>query len=142
MATFGPFGTASKPTTRRAFVGALTLAALLLRLVLTAMPMPVATSAGMLVPICTAMGLQWRKLDLPKAPAEPAKKWGLDCPLCRITHGFVVLPAVPELCLPVEFSLTAGFAFHREAPSLRLAARPPPSRAPPLLSSREILIRA
>lgn len=67
---------------------------------------------------------------------------GLDCSLCRITHGFVVLPAVPELCLPVEFSFAAGFAFHREAPSLRLAARPPPSRGPPLLSSRETLIRA
>ena len=88
------------------------------------------------------MGLQWRKFDLPKAPAEPAKKWGLDCPLCRIAHGFVVLPGVAELSLPVEFSFAAGFAFHREAPSIRLAARPPPSRGPALLSSRETFIRA
>ena len=101
-----------------------------------------ATAAGMLVPICTATGLQWRKLDLPQAPAEPAKKWGPDCPLCRISPGFVVLPAVAQLSLPVEVSCAAGFAFHREAPSLRLAARPPPSRGPPLLSSREALIRA
>ncbi|MBL8666761.1 MAG: DUF2946 family protein [Rhodospirillales bacterium] len=127
---------------RRAVVSALTLVAFILRLMLMAMPMPEATAAGMLVPICTATGLQSRTLDLPKAPAEPAKKGGIDCPLCRIPQGLPVLPALVELPVPVAVAGTAAFSFHRAAPTLRLAARPPPSRGPPLLSSRETLTRA
>lgn len=121
----------------RGAISGLTLGVLILRLLLAAMPMPSPTAASelTLIPICTGAGLKWIHFNS-ETPVKPAKA-GIDCPLCVAAHGFALLMTVVALPLPLQaFDTTIG-VFHRDAPLLRIAARPPPSRAPPLLSTSE-----
>ncbi len=119
-------------------ISAITLGMFVFRLMLAAIPMPPPATAAdsLLVPICTGDGLKWLKID-PDAPAQPAKA-SIDCPLCVAAHGLAMAPLQAiVLPLPAERPHPPVLAFHRQAPVLRIAARPPPSRAPPLLSARE-----
>lgn len=122
----------------RATISALVVLAFVSRLMLAAIPMPSAMSAPVLpsatlVPICTAEGLKWLLRDA-QHPSTPAKG-GIDCPLCALcmaAHGLqAVLPAAAAP-IPVAITHAGSAVFHRSAPVLRIAARPPPSRGPPL----------
>lgn len=132
------FGTFPRRRAKRAAINGLVLAAFAIRLMLAAMPMPspAAVAGATLIPICTAEGLKWLRFD-PGAPIKPAKA-SIDCPLCVAAQGFLLLVPIAVLPLPRQAIVVAEYAFHREAPRLRIAARPPPSRAPPFLSAREI----
>lgn len=123
---------------RRSFLATFTVLALVLRLVLAATPMsmPEASGGGTLLPICTAEGLKWVSVD-PDAPA-PASKPAPSCPFCFAALGFVAALA-PSVDTPVAAPVLSGEtpSFHRDAPVLRVAARPPPGRGPPDLSNSE-----
>lgn len=137
-ATFGLFTGAANLPARRAAISAITLGMFVFRLMLAAIPMapPPAAADAVLVPICTADGLKWLKID-PDAPAQPSQA-SIDCPLCLAAHGLAMVPlSILVLPLPAERPHPPALAFHREAPILRIAARPPPSRGPPLLSMSE-----
>lgn len=138
FATDGPVAALRRRRMRQATINGLVLAAFVIRLMLAAMPMPSpgAISGATLIPICTAEGLKWLRFD-PGAPIKPAKA-SIDCPLCVAAQGFLLLVPLAVLPLPRQAIVVAKYAFHREAPRLRIAARPPPSRAPPVLSAREI----
>lgn len=138
FATDGPVAALRRRRMRQATINGLVLTAFVIRLMLAAMPMPspAAISGATLIPICTAEGLKWLRFD-PGAPIKPAKA-SIDCPLCVAAQGFLLLVPLAVLPLPRQAIVVAEYAFHREAPRLRLAARPPPSRAPPFLSAREI----
>jgi Protein of unknown function (DUF2946). len=137
LAADGLCGTLPRPQARRAAISALVLSAFVIRLMLAAVPMssPAAAPGATLIPICTAEGLKWLPFN-PGGPVKPAKT-GLDCPLCMAAQGLLLLVPLAVLPLPRQTVVVAEHAFHREAPRLRLAARPPPSRAPPLLSASE-----
>lgn len=137
LAADGLCGTLRRPRARRAAISALVLSALIIRLMLAATPMPSpgASSGTTLIPICTAEGLKWLPFS-PGIPVKPAKA-SLDCPLCMAAQGLVLLVPLAILPLPRQAIFFPAYAFHREAPRLRLAARPPPSRGPPVLSARE-----
>ncbi|QNT68383.1 DUF2946 family protein [Defluviicoccus vanus] len=119
-------------------ISGLAVGVLILRLLLAAIPMPspAAASELTLIPICTAAGLKWIHFDS-KGPIKPAQTAAIDCPLCVAAHGFSLLVTVVALPLPSQAIGTVAPAFHRDAPVLRIAARPPPCRAPPLLSDSE-----
>lgn len=133
-----PFGTLQRVRIRRATISTLVLGVFVIRLMLAAMPMPSPAAAPgvTLIPICTAEGLKWLRFD-PGQPVKPSTKAVVDCPLCVAAQGLVLLVPMAVLPLPGQAIVVAEYAFHREAPRLRIAARPPPSRAPPLLSARE-----
>lgn len=137
-ATAEPIGGTSGPRVTRAIVGVLAIFSLVLRVVLAAIPMPASITVGAaaLVPVCTAYGVKWVNPD-PEAPVKPANT-SVDCPLCIAAHGLTLLVPLSDLPQPITVMAAATVAFFREAPTLRIAARPPPSRGPPpLLSANE-----
>ncbi len=123
-------------------IHALVMSAFVIRLMLAAVPMPSPTAAPgtTLIPICTAEGLKWLQFS-PETPVKPVKV-SIGCPLCLAAQGLSLLVPMAVLPLPRQAIVAAEYAFHREAPRLRIAARPPPSRAPPFLSANEAETRS
>jgi hypothetical protein len=92
------------------------------------------------MPICTWDGPKWIKIDQDgrPAPEKPSEKPPPDrpCPFCLAGIGSVpfMLPSAPWLRLPVMIAAGSAQSWSQDAPGLCLAARPPPSRAPPFPS--------
>lgn len=137
----GP-GCAASFRPARAVVATLSLLLFFLRITLAApsLPQPAVDGYVNLIPICTGDGIKWIALDR-NAP-EPIKQASVHCPLCLAAHDVALLPTLDRA--PRLIATTHGIlpAFYRDAPVLRIAARPPPGRGPPTLSISEPLIRS
>lgn len=125
----------------RSIVATIAVLGFVFRLVLAAVPMPPPSAqAGIArVPVCTVNGVKWVDVD-PGAP-KPASQAGSKCPMCLAAQGFALAVAVVAMPQPLLGTRSTPTAFHREAPVLRIAARPPPSRAPPSPSRSEAHVR-
>lgn len=117
----------------RSIVAAATAGCLIVNL-LSAILLSVGMRAGTSwVPICTAEGLKWKALDADGKPASDKLPPDRPCPFCLAgTPGVpFLLPTAPRLLFPVLAVVSLLRVWPDFAPTLCLAARPPPSRAPP-----------
>lgn len=91
---------------------------------------------GTKVLICAAQGLKWIELDGTGKPASGTPLPDRACPFCLAGAAGLpfVPPTAPRLAVPRLRVVTPAQPWACGAPELCLAARPPPSRGPPLLS--------
>jgi hypothetical protein len=128
----------SNETTWRRTVATLVVVVFLVRLFGAALLISLASPAAgtSWIPICTADGLKWIELDQSGKPVSDEPPPDRPCPFCTAgaNGSSFLLPAAPWLLVPAIAIAVVKPAWSDRAPGLRLAARPPPSRAPPARS--------
>ncbi len=127
----------SARATGRRVIGAITALCFVFKILAILLVQPFAmANEGTWVPICTAQGLKWIEFDSDGKPASGTPLPDRPCPFCLAGTASLpfLLPAAPRLAVPRFRVVTPAQPWAHRAPDLCLAARPPPSRAPPLLS--------